>query len=177
MKKFIFLDVDGVFNVQNYEEARGVSSFMPIAVDHFNWLLSRHKDAKVIMTSTWRDDVLNGNMNLTGMEVLLRSHGLKMQKRLIGVTPRDKEDDDRRENIRRGHRGQQIHSWLFHFAYGQEYAMCVIDDCPVGMDFKPYDDFVVNVSGHIGLTREDVEQADALLRLSPLEIIKKNAPL
>lgn len=167
--KFIFLDIDGVFNPQNYEEMRGVASFYPEQVTLFNWLLNKHQDAKIVISSAWRYMVHNGSMTQQGFEELLRSHGIKCSGRLVGVTPKDvrlqggdSQDiyDARAWSF--SERGRQIEQFLKESEIPVT-NMVVIDDAPMGMQFDPYEHVLVKTKGNVGLTREDVDKANKIL--------------
>ena len=151
--KVIFLDIDGVLNGHDaYDwdlESKALISQRCVAV--FNCIVA-YTGAKVVLSSTWRYMVHNGNMDVRGFEQLLRSHGVRCE--LLGVTCTDEEHDER---------GNQIKAWLSG-KYGDVESYVVIDD--MSDEFMAKLPFV-QTDGRKGLTQADARKACEILGVYP----------
>lgn len=165
--KIIFLDIDGVLN--DFERSWGEvpdynPSFVPKCVQAFNRII-RATEAKVVLSSSWRYSILNGNMSLNGFRILLSSHSVRGE--LIGHTREDVATDDVFEP-----RWRQIADWLKAPAYGDKQAACrasgepirltsycIIDDDSDAFGGRPG----VRTSGGVGLTEADADAAIEIL--------------
>jgi hypothetical protein len=90
MEKLIALDIDGVLNTHNNLE----NGYTPIERENrlnFNKLLAAVPEAQIVVISAWRYYVLNGSMNLQGLQNLFLSHGLNIHGKLHGITVSDEE--------------------------------------------------------------------------------------
>lgn len=110
----IFLDIDGVLNKHDFCPIAKSRSLLPEKVMILNGILES-TEAKVVLSSAWRYLVHRGEMNLLGLDYLLRSHGVKCGS-LVGITRRDSVDQpadgDWSKWIVTCDRGQQITDWL-----------------------------------------------------------------
>lgn len=161
MRPLIFLDIDGVLNRHGYNACSGVesSTIEPGAVASLNRIL-RESNAEIVLSSAWRYMVYGGAMSLRGFEYLLRTHGLAVKDRLVGLTVTDEEIPNR---------GQQIVAWLNKHGKGRPYV--VLDDGgSVGPD--DWSDLgiedaaltVVWCDGEKGLTEGHADRALSALR-------------
>src|ERR1700728_3493853 len=85
--KVIFLDIDGVLNNHQFDTEIMCGQIHKDKVILLNSIL-RRTDARIVLSSAWRYLVYRNEMNLMGLEWLLRSHGV-LKDRLIGITRQD----------------------------------------------------------------------------------------
>lgn len=148
----IFLDIDGVLNTHDYLDDRVMcGTFHHDKVDLLNKVLLE-TDAKVVLSSAWRYLVHRGDMALSGIDWLLRSHGI-YKERLIGITRKDKMIQDYSDVKNTwpitNERGQQIADWLKENPqYNGRYV--VVDDLDLGITESGHP--FVHTNGQIGLT-------------------------
>lgn len=173
----VFLDIDGVLNAHVYDEEAMSNTIDRGMVKLLNRIL-RETGAKVVLSSAWRYIVHRGEAQLSGMDWLLRSHGL-MAGRLLGITAPDTmvPSDDRGgignalpfwplEN----ERGEQIADWRRRHSHRGRYV--AIDDGGRDRATGNWSDLGIEAAGHpvvwtdgsIGLTTTDVGRAVGLLR-------------
>lgn len=164
MYPLLFLDIDGVLNAHEFDPEVMCGQIHRDKVELLNRIL-RATDARVVLSSAWRYIVHRGEATLTGMEWLLRSHGM-LADRLIGIT--------RPDTMRTGlgydgeppmwpvpnERGQQISDWLAkHAARGCPHV--AIDDLDLGITDAGH--VLIRTTGTIGLTDDDATRAIAAL--------------
>lgn len=160
MDKYLFLDVDGVLNSEDFydkisqdEQIRNfenkypgleksiyweLSCFDPEAVERLNRLIER-TNCKLIVSSTWR---LDSNLPITFERV-----GIK--HKIDGVTP----------YFPGKYRGFEIKDFLSKIK--EEYVYCILDD---DSDMLPeQESYFINTSPITGLTDEDVNKAIKIL--------------
>jgi hypothetical protein len=151
--KILFLDVDGVLNIQG-------GPFEPACMTQLNRILLK-TGAHVVVSSGWRYLISSGQMTLEGFERMLETHGF--DGLLFGYTCPD-EKIAGREN--------QIGDWLrkharFVAANPQliEGVECwlAIDDLP--LDLPP--ECFLRTDANTGLTEADADRAIELLK--PIE--------
>lgn len=85
--KLLFLDIDGVLNDHEVHYAAESCTIERSSVDVLNHILSE-AGAHYVLSSAWRYLIHRGEMNLIGLDWMLRSHGI-IANRLHGVTRRD----------------------------------------------------------------------------------------
>ena len=162
--KLIFLDIDGVLNAHEHDPEVLCGQIHRDKVQLLNGVL-RATDARIVLSSAWRYLVLRGEMNLRGMEWLLRSHGL-LADRFIGIT----RPDTMERVVYNGEsgtwplcneRGQQITDWLKdnHGTPVDGYA--VIDDLDLGISKAGHP--FVETNGTIGMTKGCAEMLEMFL--------------
>lgn len=154
--KLIFLDIDGVLN--DWERPwRDVGDYdpqiVPRCVKAFNRII-RETEAKIVLSSTWRNLIISEHMSLRGFQVFLTSHGVRGE--LIGYT---REDGDE-------YRWQEIAAWLCdpklpsgECLKGKIYRYAIIDDTPEAFGGRPG----VQTAGGKGLTDDDAEMVIEIL--------------
>lgn len=166
MTRIIMLDIDGVLNSRQWQQARGSApdgltpqaramaladrAFDPAAVRCLGELLKR-TGASVVLSSTWR---LDGGASY--VERLLGLHGLRV--RFVGVTP----DGSRMRASARVTRGTEIARWL-QLGFVPAQSLAILDD-------EPSEEFGTLAPWHVatdfmrsGLLPEHVEIAVSLL--------------
>jgi hypothetical protein len=160
--KLLFLDIDGVLNVHESDPEVLCGQIHKDKVALLNRVL-RETDARIVLSSAWRYLVHRGEMDLTGLEWLLRSHGV-LAGRLVGITRPDTMratmDYDGRPGTwpQVNERGQQITDYL-RVAWPTGYA--VVDDLDLGIREARHP--FVQTDGGVGLTLGDAERLIELL--------------
>ena len=148
--KIIFLDIDGCLNGHEYDDLAQSCLIRKDCVTNFRKLLEQ-TSAKIVISSAWRYMVSRGAMTLKGFEYLLRTHGLNVTDRIIGITREDIDQTDKAE------RGQEISDWLKDHPEVTKYV--VIDDNDFGLSKHPF----VQTDGTKGITGEDVAKILTIL--------------
>jgi hypothetical protein len=159
----IFLDIDGVLNGHDYDQAAQSTRIQYRCVRQLNHVI-RRTGAKVVLSSAWRYMLLKTKrgrppaMQLIGFEYLMRTHGT-VGFRLLGTTASDEDygfpaPDDAR-------RAKQVRAWLDSPAGAEVERYVVIDDddwgfTAAGMPF-------VQTRARWGLNRRDAAAAVRLL--------------
>lgn len=153
----IFLDIDGVLN--HHEQSwRDVPDYdpqiIPRCVKAFNRIV-RETEARIVLSSAWRNLIVQGHMTVYGFERLLCSHGVRGH--LISHT----------RSVGDPERWQEIKAWLdapdwsrVPLQRGTVDRYCILDDMPDAFGGRPG----VRTNGGIGLTDDDAEKAIAILR-------------
>ncbi len=176
--KYLFLDIDGVLNSNEYYVRRETNEdfkkhrlskkfsevtdnkweFDPIAVERLNRIIKETK-AKIVVSSTWR--------TIPNIEQILKDAGIK--GKVIGITSSFWwKDIARNEPFVDGHcsipRGLEIEEWLCaNFKYSDRYSIkyCIIDDDD-DMLYRQKDNFV-RTDWWFGLTDEDADKVIKIL--------------
>jgi hypothetical protein len=160
--KLLFLDIDGVLNTHEFLPDVLCGQIHKDKVALLNDVL-RATGAKVVLSSAWRYLVHRGEMNLAGMDWLLRSHGL-LSGRLVGITRpdtmRDRTEYDGQPGTWPQHneRGSQISDYLRE---NPVVAHAVVDDIDLGISEAGHP-FVIT-DGLFGLRAEEAERLIELL--------------
>jgi len=164
----IFLDIDGVLNTHEpLEEGVMCGKLHASKVRRLN-LLIQETNASIVLSSAWRYLVHRGEMNLTGLGWLLRSHGVI--DCLVGITrpdtmERPKWDGSTPWQPCNNERGQQISDFL-RVCVGMLGVPCsryvVIDDLDLGISEAKHP--FVHVNGQRGFTWADYDKALAILK-------------
>ena len=159
----LFLDIDGVLNCHEFDKRIMCGQIHKDKVALLNWVLTE-TGARIVLSSAWRYLVYRGEMNLRGLEWLLRSHGI-LADRLVGIT---REDTVKTVNGYNGdpitwhqqdERGKEIAEWVR--ANGvRRYA--VVDDLDLGIREAGHP--FVQTEGKVGLTDEAAALLIELLR-------------
>lgn len=164
MKKFIFLDIDGVLNSTRSAIALGGYGFFPgrnrmqgatdwvkeakldpIAVLLLERLV-RNTDAAVVISSTWRI-----GSNVEEFQGLFKAYVPDNVFNIIGMTP----------TTNRCHRGEEIDLWLTENSQPSDTYVILDDDSDMLPEQRP---FFVQTDYQIGLTHEHIEQAELILK-------------
>lgn len=159
--RLLFLDIDGVLNTHEFDPEVLSGTLHRDKVILLNEVL-RETEAKLVISSAWRYLIHRREMNLTGFEWLLRSHGI-IAGRLVGITrpdtTRQQTDYDGRPEtwVQVNERGDQIGDYLKETKHS---GYAVVDDLDLGISTSGHP--FVRTDGNIGLTRED---ADSLIQL------------
>ena len=157
MDKYIFLDIDGVLNSEQYylekpqhkrwkefkdkldkHIAWGVCNIDPKAVKLLNKLVTE-TNAKIVVSSSWRGDyALQTIFSLAGII-----------EPIYGETPR----------LESRFRGEEIKFWLEKQSKPYKYVI-IDDDSDMFDDQKPY---FIHTDYEFGLTKSDVDKAIKIL--------------
>lgn len=146
----LFLDMDGVLNRLEFNEAAGSHGTNPENVAHLNEVLSRIPECRLVISSSWRYMVLNASMTLKGFEYLLQTHGVYATQRVIDVTVADEVTPLR---------GDQIRAWVEQHSPRRWAA---VDDSPCSSLIALAPRFVMTDPLN-GLTSADAERLIGLL--------------
>jgi hypothetical protein len=167
--KLLFLDVDGVLNAHEFHPDIMCGQIHRDKVELLNGILLS-TGARIVLSSAWRYIVYRGEMNLMGMEWLLRSHGV-LANRLVGITRRDTTVDrppdwkgDLQTWVKNDERGEQISDWL-ETCIGMTGFNCsgyvVIDDMDLGISAAGHP--FVQTDGSVGMRAEHAKKAVEIL--------------
>lgn len=138
--KIIFLDIDGVLNGSMWI-GPGQPTISAVCVANLNYILKETK-AKLVISSTWRDQILNGKMTIAGFAYLLRSHGIDCE--IEGITPSDGQVNGR---------PNQIAYWLDQNK-GRVTEFVILDDQNYGFNTTAF----VQTDPKLGLTQKDADR-------------------
>ena len=165
----IFLDVDGVLNNHRWDREASSTLIDFDKIKLLNQILIR-TESHVVLSSAWRYIIHRGEANLTGLDWLLRSHGL-MAQRLVGYTSKDTlcpHWDGHTHNYWpvRNERGYQIQKWM-NANCDVDPNYLVIDNGGFDNETKIWTDLGLGANGHpvlwthpkVGLTATLVEIA------------------
>lgn len=83
--KFLFLDIDGVLNTHKAFENHYYGIKYALA-KKLNRIIDNVLGLQIVISSSWRYLVLNGDMNMGGLTAMLNTHGIKANHRIAGVT-------------------------------------------------------------------------------------------
>ena len=84
----LFLDIDGVLN-DHVHHQNGYCGTKLSCVKCFNRVIDAIPELNLVISSAWRYSILKGDVTLKGFELLLLTHGVKCQDRVIGYTEAD----------------------------------------------------------------------------------------
>lgn len=147
--RLIFLDIDGVLNAfGTWKE--GDPMLNRGCIEQLNVLLEK-TNAQLVISSSWRYQMISGETTCAGFERMLESHGLHAPSRLVvGHTVSDEEIEGR---------GNQILDWIERNKYGGRWVVLDDDD----FDTKEVADRLVLTKSSVGLTASEVEKALKIL--------------
>lgn len=177
MKPVVFLDIDGVLNGHEFNDAAQSTTIKQPCVAAFNYVLSNAKP-EIVISSAWRYSVLCGSMTTLGFEILLRTHGVcGIVGKIIGTTRADEHCAHCNSKSKRLHpcpatghhlcrkcgkvsdRAHQVRSYLCRNPWIERYV--VIDDEDYGFtDLKM--DFV-RTKASVGLTMSNARKVVKIL--------------
>lgn len=165
--KCLFLDIDGVLNVHDFCPNAMCGPIHRDKVALLNRVLDA-TNARIVLSSAWRYLVHRGEMNLTGLGWLLRSHGLHAD-RLVGVTREDTVSIGKPFGIANyvtpDERGDQIAEWLRRSPDAPVGITvtrhAVVDDLDLGITAAGHP--FVQTDGKVGLTEADAGRLIELL--------------
>lgn len=167
MKRIIFLDFDGVLNTDNYTKrlvAEGKvyrdvygDLFDPEAVHNLRTIIDSVPDAKIAITSTWKDTI--------GADSVMQLwKDRDMPGKIYGMTrpfiPDFFSMDSDFELAIMAGKGHEVRQWLEEHAEG-ECRYVILDDMSYFLpEQEPHH---VKVDPFLGITEEDAEKAIGLL--------------
>ena len=163
--KILFLDIDGVLNAHEpYDSVIGGNRIYHDKAMRLNRVLLT-TDAKLVLSSAWRYQIINGWSDLNGFAWLLRSHGI-IGDRLISHTAADTMHDGTWDGVAGtwpiyNERGKQITDWLECHPESRDCRYVVLDDLDLGISEAGHP--FVQTDGKIGLTDQDTERLIGLL--------------
>ncbi len=143
----IFLDVDGVLNTPRCNG--GIDEVLLTELHNSLHQAFPQGDFGIVMSSSWREDMVNDFLSLTHRPDL----GISFKKNFIGVTPYL----CTQPGLDPGKRSLEIHRWLELTGYTSN-RYIIIDDMPAWFD--PQDvkspNFIL-VNGNLGFNKESSE--------------------
>lgn len=154
----LFLDIDGVLNGHEYDEASESCHIRPECVNALNLVLDLLAP-QIVLSSAWRYMVLNEAMSLKGFEYLLRSHRVHCKGLLVDTTWFDGDydlDDLDDEKAGCAERARLITSWTAYKRWHPAHYVAV-DDLPLPLPETSF----VQTDAKSGLT---VDKAEELIR-------------
>lgn len=164
--KLLFLDIDGCLNGHQFCKEAEFNLIDCGKVSLLNHVL-RETGAHIVLSSAWRYLIHRGEMNLQGMDWLLRSHGI-LAGRLVGITREDTRKEVRTMDgeviswLQQDERGVQITQWLAQaHPCGDWPCYAVVDDMDLGITAAGHP--FVQTDGKVGLTEVDAERLIELL--------------
>ena len=177
--KLIFLDIDGVLN-RAKPMGNGYCGIDETNRLRFNTMLNVCTDAKLVITSSWRNQIYHAHGTLNSLEECLLTHGLNVRDRVIGVLDRDPDDDLDNE-----HWSVRSPEWWLHQARKHRKQLLINYLHPIRDNVFSYviiDDVCLNMRRQIlcdpewGLTWADTMEVCRLLHqaVNP-EFLKKDA--
>ena len=148
--RLVFLDIDGVLNTASAYDwgVKPLALICPDNVAYFNSIIEQ-TECKIVVSSSWRMSIHEGDMTLVGFQEMLRSHG--MRGKVVGCTPSGEQAAER---------WQEIRQFLDENSPSFEIESYVVidDDCDAG-EGHPF----VRTDCRLGLTKQDAAQAIELL--------------
>ena len=164
MKKVVFLDIDGVLNSNFWNEnhQREISDGILIDESKVKMLckLARDTDAKIILHSGWKywfdSDLKPLRREAENLRALLEKEGLT----IAGVTPDHATEEIRKSKKFSRVKAGEILEWLAQHKDVERWV--VLDD--LDLHNTEIEKHQVRTDQRIGLTIEDVEKAERMLR-------------
>jgi hypothetical protein len=164
MRKFLFLDIDGILNSQEWCKKIGGYGFPPMLAEPATkggllWderMVNRVRriveetGSQIVISSSWRG---YGEHAITKWQEMFAVYGWK-DAPVIGETPRS--------SWARRTRGEEISEWLDENLGMEVFQFAILDD---DSDFEPWQP-LVQTSNETGLQEEHVQACLALLRES-----------
>lgn len=143
MTPYLFLDIDGVLNDHTYS---GIDRDKTAIL---NTVLERFIDLKIVLSSAWRQEIIQGHMDLHGFETMLRACGLSCYNRLVGHTDdgTDFEYGGRANLIQRYAKQHGLTRWV------------AIDDMGLALPSTHF----VQTNGQYGITQAKADAVIAIL--------------
>jgi len=127
MRNIIFLDIDGVLNIQSnsYTTAKSRHNLCePHLVERLNYLCKKVENMEIVISSSWRRDMI-------ALEEVLKECNFKYWDRVVGKTSVSAHSDSLK-------RGEQIHQWLKKNVSEtfmlRDVKIFIIDDEPCGIE-------------------------------------------
>jgi hydroxymethylpyrimidine pyrophosphatase-like HAD family hydrolase len=146
MKKVIFLDLDGVLNVEIGQKGtfmmKGVY-FEKHLIDRFNVFLESNPDIKLVMSSSWRADYQYAIK-------VLKEEGFEHNDKFIGKTIYSRHMNRKRH--------KEINMWL---SDNDCDAFVVVDDRPE--ELIPEMENFCQINGEIGIQEKDIKNINKIL--------------
>jgi len=146
----MFLDVDGVLNAMGPDDrGRITTAFRRECIDALNLILAT--ECRIVLSSAWRYQILNGDMTANGFEIMLHSHGATpMMGRIIGNTCADEDCAGR---------GLQIDRWIRSNEGERRYVVIDDEDDQISMCDHP----LIRTDSRVGLTEVNARAAIEIL--------------
>jgi hypothetical protein len=167
VKKYIFLDIDGVIATPESIDESGMWALVNSAQDLLGEILQA-TGAKIVLSSSWR------RHDLDSTKEFMKQEGFRFVDDIIGVTIRAYHYLERDKKIHLSiPRGVEIKQWIDTHVHsdngknwerkkiGVDYTYLILDDdSDMLLEHK---DYFIRTRGDVGLTRSDVNVAIQIL--------------
>ena len=149
--KVLFLDIDGVLNDHTYNEVAGSNTIKSECVEHFNQIIAKVPDLRIVLSSAWRYMILNGAMTKSGFRHMLQTHGVSKEINVFDVLRQDSTQVEGDKGIR--DRSEKIATWVrdYEAMTGRIDQWAALDDLALELDPEHF----VRTDGKVGLTEQD----------------------
>ncbi len=155
--KVLFLDIDGVLNDHTYNEVAGSNTIKPECVEHFNKIIAKVPDLRIVLSSAWRYMVLNQAMTKSGFSYMLRTHGVSKEINVFDVLPQDATQAEGDKGIK--DRTEKIKAWTEMSLWYTTDRWAALDDLALELDPEHF----VRTDGKVGLTEQDAARVIEIL--------------
>lgn len=155
--KVLFLDIDGVLNDHTYNEVAGSNTIKSECVEHFNQIIAKVPDLRIVLSSAWRYMVLNQAMTKSGFSYMLRTHGVRKEIYIYDVLCQDSTQVEGDKGIR--DRTEKIKAWTEMTCHTTD-RWAALDDLALELDPEHF----VRTDGKVGLTEQDALRVIEMLR-------------
>lgn len=164
MKKIVFLDIDGVLNSnfwnKNHQREISVGTLIDESKIKLLCKLIKDTDAQIILHSGWKywfdSDLKPLRKEAENLQALLEKEGLT----IAGVTPNHATEENKKSKKFSLVKAGEILAWLEQ--YSDVDAWVVLDDLDLHNAEVAWHQ--IKPDQNIGLTSEDVEQAERMLQ-------------
>lgn len=158
MKKYLFLDIDGVLNGHEWNETSESSTIKLSNVLNLNLVIEKTK-CKIILHSAWRYMIHGKDMTIRGFEYLLRTHGVTSNLYIDGITASDETISKREIQIEEYIRYLKEESYIKE----QKFSYAIVDDLPLFFTESEVQDRFVRTDGKFGMSLFDAKKLIEIL--------------
>ena len=157
MKRYLFLDIDGVLNGHEWNETSESNTIDYKNVLNLNLVIEKTK-CKIILHSAWRYMIHGKDMTIRGFEYLLRTHGVTSNLYIDGITESDKKISKREVQIEEYLRYLREEFW-----FKEDFKYAIVDDLPLFFTESEIQDNFVRTDGKFGMSLFDAEKLIEIL--------------
>jgi len=158
LKKYLFLDIDGVLNGHEWNETSESSTIKLSNVLNLNLVIEKTK-CKIILHSAWRYMIHGKDMTIRGFEYLLRTHGVTSNLYIDGITASDETISKREIQIEEYIRYLKEESYIKE----QKFSYAIVDDLPLFFTESEVQDRFVRTDGKFGMSLFDAKKLIEIL--------------
>lgn len=158
MKKYLFLDIDGVLNGHEWNETSESYTIKLSNVLNLNLVIEKTK-CKIILHSAWRYMIYGKDMTIRGFEYLLRTHGVTSNLYIDAITASDETISKREIQIEEYIRYLKEESYIKE----QKFSYAIVDDLPLFFTESEVQDRFVRTDGKFGMSLFDAKKLIEIL--------------